>query len=249
MTINTNETHLFTATLLENNSKFNSQIQDILMQLYLDWLTENPMINLYVNKERFFKYAKQRNKDLSGALISLFIETLLSKELFINYQLRDKEKEPMEWYQAESAMYKLGDEINLLGKEIAMRSNMFIITAENIEKFDDFCNQLDYLKRKLKDSIYCLKLYRYGKTKKENDFDDEDAQKIKIKLPLELQELLSNKHILVFMRLFKTDYDLGETLQLFKEEAGIEISELDYISITEALGILSMEEDDSLQGS
>ena len=99
MTINNNETLLLTATLLENNSKFNSQIQDALMQSYLDWITENPMINLYVNKNRFIKYAKQRNKDLSGALIMLFTETLLSKELFINYQLRDKEKEPMEWYQ------------------------------------------------------------------------------------------------------------------------------------------------------
>jgi hypothetical protein len=245
MTINKNESHLFTATLLENNSKFNTQIQDVLMQSYLDWITENPMINLYVNKNRFFKYVKQRNMDLSSGLITLFIDTLLSKELFINYQLRDKEQQPMEWYQPESALYKLGDEINLLGKEIAMRSNMFIITAENIEKFDDFCNQLDYLKRKLNDSIYCLKLYRYSKKNTDSNFNDTNVEKIKNKLPLELQNKLSNKHILVFMRLWKTDYNLEEILRLFIEEANIEISENDYIKITEALWIIKNEEENS----
>lgn len=242
MTINTYEKHLMTATLLENHSKFNPQIQEALMQTYLDWLTEHPMTNLYINKNQFLRYTKQRNKDLSGALISLFIETLLSKELFIHYQLRNKEREPMDWYQPESALYKLGDEINELSKEIAMRSNMFIITTENIEKFDEFYNQLEYLKRKLEDSIYVLKLYRYGKMKKENNFDEEAAEKIKNKLPLELQEKLSNKHIVVFMRLLKTDYDLGESLRLFKEETGIEISDLDYKCISEALGALSIEE-------
>jgi hypothetical protein len=54
--------------------------------------------------------------DMSSGLITLFIDTLLSKELFTNYQLRDKEQQPMEWYQPESAMYKLGDEINSAGQ-------------------------------------------------------------------------------------------------------------------------------------
>ncbi|HNO72063.1 MAG TPA: hypothetical protein PKO16_09840, partial [Bacteroidia bacterium] len=143
MTINTYEKHLMTATLLENHSKFNPQIQEALMQTYLDWLTEHPMTNLYINKNQFLRYTKQRNKDLSGALISLFIETLLSKELFIHYQLRNKEREPMDWYQPESALYKLGDEINELSKEISMRTNLFIITTENIEKFDELSKQLE----------------------------------------------------------------------------------------------------------
>lgn len=245
MTINTNETHLFTATLLENNSKFNTRIQDELMQSYLDWLSENPMINLYVNKNRFIKYAKDRNKDLSGALIILFTDTLLSKELFINYQLRDKEKEPMEWYQPESALYKLGDEINQLGKEIAMRSNMFIITTENMEKFDEFSNQLDYLKRKLEDSIYCLKLYRQERNSIDISFDDTDINKIKNILPLELKDKFSGKILFVLMRLLKTDYELGEILRLLKEETGVEINELDYLKFTEALWTLKTQEEDS----
>ncbi len=245
MTINTYEKHLMTATLLENHSKFNTQIQEALMQSYLDWINEHPMTNLYINKNQFLRYAKQRNKDLSSAIISLFIETLLSKELFIHYQLRNKEKEPMEWYQPESALYKLGDEINELSKEIAMRSNMFIITMEIIEKFDEFYNQLEYLKRKLEDSIYCLKLYRLIKKKPRNEFDETDINKIRKILPLELQEKLSNRHILVFMRLLKTDCDLEETIRLFKAEANVALTEDDYLKITEALWILSKQEKNS----
>lgn len=245
MTINKNESHLFTATLLENNSKFNSQVQEALMQSYLDWITENPMINLYVNKNRFIKYAKQRNKDISDALIILFTETLLSKELFINYQLRDKEKEPMEWYQPESAMYKLGDEINLLSKEISMRTNLFIITTENIEKFDDLYNQLEYLKRRLNDCLHCLKLYRCGKNITNSHFDETDLNDIRNILSLELKEKLSNKILFVLLRLLKTDYELAEVLRILKEETGIEINEHDYLKFTEALWILKTQEESS----
>ncbi|HNC33521.1 MAG TPA: hypothetical protein PLZ26_05355 [Bacteroidia bacterium] len=234
-----------TATLLENHSKFNPQIQEALMQTYLDWLTEHPMTNLYINKNQFLRYTKQRNKDLSGALISLFIETLLSKELFIHYQLRNKEREPMDWYQPESALYKLGDEINELSKEISMRTNLFIITTENIEKFDELSKQLESLKRKLNDCLYCLKLYRYSKNQTNNDFDETDINKIRKILPLELLEKLSNRHILVFMRLLKTDCDLEETIRLFKVEANVALTEDDFLKITEALWILSKQEKNS----
>ena len=219
MKINKNETHLFTATLLENNSKFNLQIQHDLMQTYLNWITENPTLNLYINNRSFVKYTKKANPELSFSLINLFLETLLSKELFIKYQLRNQELEPMEWYQPESALYKLGDDINLLSNEISMRTNLFIITTENIEKYDEFYNQLEYLKRKLNDC------------------------KIKNRLPLEIQEKLNHKHLLVLMRLQKTESDLEEIMNLFKEEAGIEISELDFIKITEALLSLKIQEE------
>lgn len=235
MEINNNEKLLFTEILLENNSKINKQIRDALMQTYLDWITKNPMINLYINKGSFFKYAKKCNPELSAILINLFIETLLSKELFINYQLRNKAQEPMEWYQPESALYKLGDDINLLSKEISMRTNLFIITTENIEKFDELYNQLEYLKSKLNDCLYCLQLFRYSKNTTNNEFDDTAISKIKNRLPLEIQEKLNDKHLLVLMRLQKKESDLEEILNLFKEEAGIEISELDFIKITEAL--------------
>ncbi|MBK9634632.1 MAG: hypothetical protein IPO64_08990 [Bacteroidetes bacterium] len=243
MKINNNETHLFTAMLLENNSKFNLQIQHDLMQTYLNWITENPTLNLYINNRSFVKYTKKANPELSFSLINLFLETLLSKELFIKYQLRNQELEPMEWYQPESALYKLGDDINLLSNEISMRTNLFIITTENIEKYDEFYNQLEYLKRKLNDCLYCLQLFRYSKNTANNEFDDTAINKIKNRLPLEIQEKLNHKHLLVLMRLQKTESDLEEIMNLFKEEAGIEISELDFIKITEALLSLKIQEE------
>lgn len=235
MKINKNETHLFTATLLENNSKFNLQIQHDLMQTYLNWITENPTLNLYINNRSFVKYTKKANPELSFSLINLFLETLLSKELFIKYQLRNQELEPMEWYQPESALYKLGDDIHLLSNEISMRTDLFIITTENIEKYDEFYNQLEYLKRKLNDCLYCLKLLRYSKTATNIDFDDSVLNKIKNKLPIELEEKLNNKHLLVLTRLQKTTHDLEETLRLFNEQTGFELSKLDFIKITETL--------------
>ena len=45
------------------------------------------------------------------------------------------------------------------------------------------------------------------------------------------------------MRLQKTESDLEEIMNLFKEEAGIEISELDFIKITEALLSLKIQEE------
>jgi hypothetical protein len=47
------------------------------------------------------------------------------------------------------------------------------------------------------------------------------------------------------MRLWQTDYNLEEILRLFIEEANIEISENDYIKITEALWIIKNEEENS----
>lgn len=74
------------------------------------------MINLYVNKNRFFKYVKQRSMDLSSGLITLFIDTLLSKELFINYQLRDKDDNLWNRISPKVHYIKLGDENKSAGQ-------------------------------------------------------------------------------------------------------------------------------------
>ena len=222
-----NTQHIINKALLAQHSPFDNNLQEKLVDTYLAWINEYPTTNLFINKNQFFKYAKKRNEDVAASVIHLFISSLLGKNLLTQYYTSEDAKANMDWYQPESAFYQMADDITQLCEEISMRSNMLILSMDNVEKYQEFYKQLELLQHQLSRCMYCLQLAKKTEKQKEEPYNTNE-----LKLPLSTQEKWNEKSIFVLLKLLKKEYKLEDVAAQFKQYQ-IEITAHELLKIIE----------------
>jgi len=209
---------IFNEAMLQSSYQENTIQNEQLLQTYIKWQTENKLRNLFIDQNIFVKYAAQNHKDISLKYIHQFVETLLSKQLLMSYFFDESAKIAMQdWFQPESTLYRLGEEISELSDYTKQHAFMFMAMTDNRFQLKAYYHQLDATKKKLKELMQCLWVIIEDKELKENNKNNIDIDALYSKLSENIKDKLSKPIAFTLIRLLETDATHSEIIELFKQ--------------------------------